>query len=115
MCVLVRTRAGCFKEVTAVHFTSWEELFKHPSPVEAFNLLFTTSCGKRAVIAIDFDTVATSKLGTRRGAVALVTMAQRKMCIVQSLGTQLLLELHSHGSPLRQHFHISGIGILGLF
>jgi hypothetical protein len=97
---------GCFKEVTAVHFTTWEELFAHSNPVQAFNLLFTTDCGKRTVVAIDFETVATAKLGTHRGAVALNTMVQRKMCIVQSLGVQLPFEFHSNDSPVRPHFQI---------
>jgi hypothetical protein len=96
----------CYKEGTAVHFTTWEELFDHPDPVATFELLFTTSCGKRTVIAVEFETVATRKLGTGRAAVALNTMVERKMCVIQSLGIQLLFELHSHDSPLRPHFQV---------
>jgi uncharacterized membrane protein YgcG len=98
--------SNCYKEGTAVHFTTWEELFGHPDPVATFELLFTTSCGKRTVIGVDFETVATRKLGTHRGAVALNTMVQRKMGVFQSLSIQLLFEFHSHGSPLRPHFQI---------
>ena len=95
----------CPKEHTTVRFTTWEELFEHPDPVAAFELFFI-SCGRRTIVAIDFETVATAKLGTHRTAVTLNTMFQRKMCVVQSLGIQLLFEFHSHDSPLRPHFQI---------
>jgi hypothetical protein len=99
----------CPKEQTTVRFTTWKELFEHPDPVAAFELFFI-SCGRRTairtVVAIDFEAVANAKLGTHRGAVALNTIFERKMCIVQSLGIQLLFEFHSHGSPLRPHFQI---------
>jgi hypothetical protein len=95
----------CLKEYTSVRFTTWEELFEHSDPVAAFELFFI-DCGRRTVVAIDFETAATTKLSTHRGAVALNTMFERKMCIVQSLGIQLLFEFHSNDSPLRPHFQI---------